>query len=348
MRGKDFLGVAKTISVFVGMIIFAYLLMLGISYFQYSFIKKVKKSGFINIPTNSTLNQQAKMLVEEGYISDTLELFSTARQIGVTSLRSGRYELEKGMSFGDMFNKIGSGYQSPVKIIFNNVYDKHSLAGKVTRNIEMDSTQLVEILSNDTLLAKYGLASETSIFTFIPNTYEAYWNISADGLLSLMKREYDRFWANSQRQAKLIELGMSDKEVLCLAAIVDEECTYDSEMPLVAGVFINRLERNIPLQACPTVKYILGDRTIRRILTKDLAIDSPYNTYKYTGLTPTPITIPSIAAIEAVLNYTKSDYIYFCASDELNGKHLFAKTLKEHNYNADRYSRALNRMKIYR
>lgn len=348
MRLKDLLGVAKTIGVFIGMIIFAYLLMLGISYFQYSFIKKVQKTGYIHIPTNSNLSDQANILVSEGFIKDTLELYSTARQIGVSSLRSGRYELKKGMSFGEMFDKIGGGYQSPVKIIFNNVYDKSSLAGKVARNIEMDSTQVVELLSNDSLLAKYNLTKETSIFTFIPNTYEAYWNITPDGLLSLMKREYERFWASGDRRAKLAELSMTDMEAITLASIVDEECTYDSEMPLVASVFINRLRKRIPLQACPTVKYILGDRSIRRILTKDLAIDSPYNTYKYTGLTPTPITIPSIAAIDAVLNYTKSDYLYFCASDELNGRHIFAKTLKDHNYNADRYYKALNREKIYR
>ena len=179
---------------------------------------------------------------------------------------------------------------------------------------------------------------------FIPNTYEMYWNSSADDFIRRMKKESDRFWKS--RDAKLARTGLSRDEATTLASIVYEETKRKDEMPVVAGVYINRLKRGMPLQADPTVKFAVGDFSIKRVLYAHLDVDSPYNTYKYSGLPPGPICMPSIAAIDAVLDYADHDYLYFCAKDDLSGAHNFAKTLADHNRNAAAYARALNRLKI--
>ena len=185
---------------------------------------------------------------------------------------------------------------------------------------------------------------QTFMAMFIPNTYEVYWNCSVNDLLQRMKRESDRFWAS--RDAKLARCGLTRNEAITLASIVYEETKRQSEMPVVAGVYINRLRRGMPLQADPTVKFALGDFSLRRILHKHLEVDSPYNTYRVVGLPPGPICMPSIAAIDAVLNYQEHDYLYFCAKEDLSGAHNFARTLAEHNRNARAYAAALNRLKI--
>lgn len=180
---------------------------------------------------------------------------------------------------------------------------------------------------------------------FIPNTYEVYWNTSAKNFMNRMKKEYDRFW-NDSRKAKAKEIGMSPVEVAILASIVEEETAAYDEYPVVAGLYINRLKRNIPLQADPTVKFAWGDFTLQRILFSHLEIDSPYNTYKHTGLPPGPLRIPSIKGLDAVLNYQKHSYLYMCAKEDLSGRHNFAKTLAEHSRNAKKYQAELNRRKI--
>lgn len=182
---------------------------------------------------------------------------------------------------------------------------------------------------------------------FIPNTYEVYWDISIDGLLKRMKKEYDKFW-NDSRKDKAAVIGLTPVEVSILASIVEEECTYTDEYPTVAGLYLNRIKRKQLLQADPTVKFAVGDFGLRRILNVHLETDSPYNTYKYEGLPPGPIRIPSIKGIDSVLNYAKHDYLYMCAKEDFSGRHNFAKTLAEHNKNAANYRNALNHSGIYR
>ena len=179
---------------------------------------------------------------------------------------------------------------------------------------------------------------------FIPNTYEMWWNVSPEALTDRMLGEYEKFWT-SERKDKLARTRLSQKEVMNLAAIVYEETKVVSEMPKIAGVYINRLRRGMPLQACPTAKYAVGDFTLTRILYKHTQVDSPYNTYKHRGLPPGPICMPSIAAIDAVLGYADHKYLYFCAKEDLSGRHNFASTLTEHNRNSRRYNEALKRMK---
>ena len=192
---------------------------------------------------------------------------------------------------------------------------------------------------------KYGFKPEEMIGMFIPNTYEVWWNITPEGLTERMKKEYDNFW-NEERVAKLARTRLTQKEVTTLASIICEETRMTDEMPTMAGVYINRLRRGMLLQADPTVKFAIGDFTIRRVLNRHLEVDSPYNTYKYAGLPPSPICMPSIKGIDAVLNYKESNYLYFCAKEDFSGYHNFARTLSEHNQNARRYANALNRAGI--
>ncbi len=243
---------------------------------------------------------------------------------------------------------LGGGAQEPTTITFNNVYDKASLAGKISKTIELDSVALLEALSDSTLLERCGVLDSEVIYRFLPNTYEVYWNISAEELINMMNEEYNSFWSSESRKASLKALKMSAEEATILASIVSQETNIVEEMHIIAGVYINRLRRGMLLQADPTVRYALNDREIKRVLDKHLEIDSPYNTYKYKGLPPSPISVPPVEAIDAVLNYTPSNYLYFCASDKLDGTHLFTSSYSEHKYNARKYARKLNELKIFR
>ena len=227
-----------------------------------------------------------------------------------------------------------------MRVTFNNVRTLDRLAGSVSRRIEPDSATLAETLTDPATAERYGYTPQTFMAMFVPDTYEMYWNCSAGDFLDRMKRESDRFW--KEREAKLARSGLSREEAVTLASIVYEETKKKEEMPRVAGVYVNRLRRGMPLQADPTVKFALGDFSIRRVLFAHLEVDSPYNTYKHAGLPPGPICMPSIAAIDAVLDFEAHDYLYFCAKDDLSGAHVFARTLPEHNRNAQAYARALN------
>jgi UPF0755 protein len=189
-------------------------------------------------------------------------------------------------------------------------------------------------------------SAEAMIAIFIPNTYEVYADITPEDLVRRMKQEFDRFWNNDKRSEQLKALDMSPYEVMTLASIVHEETNAKDEMARIAGVYINRLKRGMPLQADPTLKYAAGDFSIKRVLHKHMDIESPYNTYKYAGLPPTHIAMPDMAAIDGVLNYETHNFLYFCARPEMDGRHNFARTLSEHNRNAAAYHRALNAMNV--
>ena len=254
------------------------------------------------------------------------------------NVHPGRYVLVDGMTNQQLVNMLRMGYQTPVKVVFNNMRTIEQLAGRISEQIEADSTSIVDaIYAND----------DVDATTFIPNTYEFYWNTGAEDFVNKMLVEYKRFW-NDTRQQKAQDINLKPREVSILASIIDKETSKTSEMPRIAGVYMNRLNKRWPLQADPTLIFALGDYNIRRVLDVHKNIDSPYNTYKYAGLPPGPICIPSIAAIDAVLNAEKHNYFYFCAKDDLSGYHVFAKTISEHNRNAEKYRRALNKQKIYR
>lgn len=275
-----------------------------------------------------------------------LELY--AKRIDLDrGIESGAYTFTQGMSVIEVARTLKFGVDNSVRLVINNARTPEALASKIAMQIDADSVTILSTLRNESIIKEMGFGSAEAMFSiFLPNTYEVYADITPESLVWRLKRESDKYWASESRQAKLEALGMTSYEVMTLASIVHEETNVAEEMPRIAGVYINRLKRGMPLQADPTLKYAAGDPTIRRVLDKHKSIESPYNTYKYVGLPPTPIAMPDMAAIEGVLNYEKHDYLYFCARAEMDGRHNFARTLAEHNKNAKEYHRALDRLKI--
>ena len=262
-----------------------------------------------------------------------------------TRVKPGNYAIRPGDSMRDICLRLVSGNQTPVRLVIPSVRTLDRLAGAVDRQLMIDSASVMALLTDLHYLDSLGYTPSTAPCMFVPNTYEVYWTMTPEQFVSRMLKENHRFW-NDSRLAKAKSQGLTPCEVMTLASIVDEETVKDDEKPLVAGLYLNRLKRGMLLQADPTVKYALGDFELRRILYVHLQTDSPYNTYKYAGLPPGPIRIPSIAAIEAVLNPAKHPYIYMCAKEDFSGYHNFASTLTQHNANAQRYQQALNRLGI--
>ena len=260
-------------------------------------------------------------------------------------MKAGRYAIEPEMNNQTLLNRLRIGQQSPVRLTFNNVRLIGDLAERLTEPLMIRGEQLLSCLENEKQCQALGFTQNTIATLFIPNTYEVYWTISAEKLLERMKREYAVFW-NESRLKKASNLRLSPIEVSILASIVEEETAETDEYPIVAGLYLNRLYKGMLLQADPTLKYAIGDFTIRRILNIHKAIDSPYNTYLHKGLPPGPIRIPSIQCIDAVLNYTKHNYLYMCAKEDFSGRHNFAVTLQEHNKNSEKYHTALNKLGI--
>lgn len=257
--------------------------------------------------------------------------------------KPGRYKIPAGCKSNYLGNMLSHGWQQPVNLVLaGNIRGMERLAGKLGDRLGYDSTAFVNEFMLPDKASKYGFSEETLPCMIIPNTYEVYWDITPDEFLQRMKSEYDKFW-NESRLGKAKSIGLTPVEVSILASIICEETNYKPEMPKMAGVYINRLKKGLKLEACPTVKYALNDFSIKRILYTHLEVDSPYNTYKNTGLPPGPITIPSIASIDAVLNYEPHNYMFFCASDKLDGTHLFARTGAEHARNARAYQTAISR-----
>lgn len=261
-------------------------------------------------------------------------------------VKSGHYVLTDKMSNNELISMLRSGRQTPVNVTFNNIRDIKQLSGRISEQIEADSLSILNAIINSTSLKDTGFNRYNLASLFIPNTYEFYWNTNEYEFITRMEKEYKIFW-NKSRLERAKKINLSPLKISILASIIDKETTKTSEMPRIAGVYINRLKKNWPLQADPTLIYAMGNYNIHRVLDVHKDIESPYNTYKYTGLPPGPICIPSIAAIDAVLNAEQHKYFYFCAKDDLSGYHVFAKNINEHNINAEKYRKALNKNKIW-
>lgn len=305
-----------------------------------------EQTSILYIPTNSSQDDVLQILKEKGWLkkSSTLEWVMQKKNFA-RHIHPGRYEIKNGMSNNELIDLLRSGIQTPLNLTFNNTRTLEDFAGKISAQIEADSSSILSLLKDESRIKKYGFEPHTILGMFIPNTYQVYWNMSVEKFVDKMHNEYVKYWNNEHLQ-KAKDIGLSPIEVSTLASIVDEETIKNDEKKRVAGVYMNRLNRKIKLDADPTLKFALGDFSIRRVLNKHKKIDSPYNTYKYRGLPPGPIRQASISGIEAVLNYEKHKYYYFCASPEFNGYHVFAKSLREHNQNARRYQRALNQRGI--
>ncbi|MCX6227302.1 MAG: endolytic transglycosylase MltG [Bacteroidia bacterium] len=261
------------------------------------------------------------------------------------NIKPGRYLFMKGMSNSQIVDILRSGNQAEVNLVFNTTRYFDRLAGIISKQIEADSSALITAFRDTAVMTSFGLTPEQWRAMFIPNTYRFLWNTNARQFLERMSLEFKVFW-NPVRESRLKEIGLDKFQLMSLAAIVQEETFMHEDMPIVAGVYMNRIKKGIKLQADPTVIYALGDYSIKRVLYAHLMVDSPYNTYKYAGLPPGPIRIPSIQAIDACLNYQVHDYLYFCAKEDFSGYSVFARTYSEHLANARRYQRAMNRIKL--
>lgn len=305
----------------------------------------------IFIPSKARFSEVKSLL--EPLLDDMDSFESVAQKKGYASnVKGGKYVIEKGMDNNTIVNTLRSN-NIPVRVAFNNQETLADLAGRISAQIEADSVSLLKAFKDVEFLKDNGFDKATVLAMYIPNSYDFFWNISAEGFRDKMLKEYYRFWSD-ERTKKAKSLKMSPLEVISLASIVHKETVKVDERPRVAGVYLNRLRKNILLQADPTVIYALklkaGDFTkvYKRVLYKDLKIDSPYNTYKYAGVPPGPIAMPDISAIDAVLNAEKHDYYYFVANVENFGYHKFAKTLAQHNQNKVQYVRWVNKQKINR
>ncbi len=263
------------------------------------------------------------------------------------SRNPGAYKVDSTMSVYAVYKMLAAGLQTPVRFTFNNVRTIDQFAQRAGEQLMFSAEDLMALLSDSARYTALGFTKETLPSMFIPDTYEFYWTVSPERFLERMKKEYDRFW-NESRRAKAEAISLSPAEVATLASIVEEETNDAEERSIVAGLYLNRIKKGILLQADPTVRFAVGDFEIRRVLLSHLQTDSPYNTYRYAGLPPGPIRIPSKQSLNAVLDYTKHDYLYMCAKEDFSGKHNFAKTLAEHNRNAARYHAALSGRNIFK
>ena len=299
--------------------------------------------GIILIYRNASYSAVMDSLKSSGTVKNIKSFERAARKRDLAShFEPGRYVIEPGMSNQYIIRMIANGWQTPAKVTLRGyIKTLDRLAAFLSRNFEADSAAFATALKDTAMIDSLGFRPEAFIGMFIPNTYEFYWTSSPESVIKRFKKEYEAFWSGERdRLAK--EIGMDRNEVMTLASIVIGETNNAGEMPRIAGVYMNRLHRGMRLQACPTVIYahLETEPGIRRLLHRHLQIDSPYNTYKIKGLPPGPIAIPTVTAIDAVLHYEKSDYLYFCAKPEFDGTHNFARTYSQHMANSRAYNKA--------
>jgi len=295
----------------------------GYQLYQYVFRENVKNDYVLYILPGATFEQVTDSIKKnDALISLKAFHWVSKKKEYPKSVKEGRYLLKKGMNTNQIVNMLKGGLQTPLNVTFNNVRTKEDLAGKVSKYLIADSLSILNLFQDETQIKEFGFDAETYRTMFIPNTYQFYWTTSAEGFANRMKFEFDRFWSDERRK-KAENIDLSPMEVTILASIVQSETAKNEEMPRIAGLYINRLKQGQLLQADPTV-----------------------NTYKYAGLPPGPINFPETSAIDAVLNFERHNYIYMCAKEDFSGYHSFAVTLAEHNRNAAKYRRELDKLKI--
>jgi len=329
--------------------ILLFLILAGIGVIYFFFLSpnfSNKNTVSLYIPTGATYNQ----------VLDSIEKYSIVKNMTtfrfVESLLSydkyvkpGKYNIDTKAGNLSWIRKIRNGIQDPIKVTLSNVDSPQELAQRLGNKLEQDSIDFIQvILSND---ASKNINVDNRWGLFLCNTYELYWTSSPEKVLERMSKEFDRYFEGDNGK-KATAIGLSPIQVITLASIVQKETYKTDEQGKVARVYLNRIAKGIPLQADPTVKYALGDPSIKRVLNRDLAVESPYNTYKYAGLPPGPICLPELSCVEEVLNAPHHNYIFFCASPQFNGYHLFAESASQHEANAQAYRKALNERKIFR
>jgi UPF0755 protein len=293
------------------------------------------------IPDSATFKTVQQQLHEGHYVQDLISFSFLAKLMDYDeAIKPGLYTLRANMSNLQAIRYLRSGEQEPVKITFNNVRLIPDLAEKITRTIAMTPEAFEAAVRNFAKNNPYGFTSENVMCMFIPNTYEVYYTVTPEQLVDRMHDEYTNFW-NAERTAKATAIGFTPVEVSILGSIVQAESVRRDEAPVIAGLYINRLKQGIPLQADPTLVFAVGDFTLKRVLNEHKEVDSPYNTYKNRGLPPGPINMPELSTLDAVLNFTPSNYLYMCAKEDFSGRHNFTASYNEHLRNAARYQNAL-------
>jgi len=340
----------------IGIIIFVLTIGLGLfSYTKYQSIfspnvPNTLEEAYLFVPTGTDYEGLKEVLLAQDMVMDIASFDEVASFMKYTqnTIRPGRFEIEPGWSNRQLIQHLRAGKQASVNVILNNERLISEVAGKVSSFLEADSSALLSALQSPSLLEELSLTPESIMSIFIPNTYRLYWNTSPEKFIRRMVQERDKFWANGDRESQREILGLTKEEVYTLASIVEKETNYNPEKPNVASVYLNRINKGMLLQADPTVVFANKDFGIRRVLTKHLEIDSPYNTYKYKGLPPGPIAMASISSIDAVLSNKQHKYFYFCAKPDNSGQHAFARNLTAHNANARKFQNWLNKQRIYR
>jgi UPF0755 protein len=337
------------------LLIFGLLLVIG-GVLGYSFYNKIFKpntieESYLYIPTGSDFKEVENLV--RPFLKDVKPFVWVAEKLNYPDVvKPGKYKISKGMNNLELTRMLRSGIQTTVNLSFNNQDTFEKLAGRISKQIEADSISLLKSFTGHAFLNKAGLETAGALGMYIPNSYEFYWNTTAEEFRAKMLNEYNKFW-DASRLEKAKKLNLTKNDVITLASIVQKETVSASERPIVAKLYLNRLASGWPLQADPTIIFALkaklgNDVVIKRVFSKDLEIDSPYNTYKNAGLPPGPIAMPDISSIEAVLNPANHDYFYMCASVTSFGTHEFAKTLEQHNRNAAKYQLWLNKQGVNR
>lgn len=325
----------------------ALLIATALSYTLYSIAWKPNSSPNgtqkLVIPIGATFQMVTDSIEKYQFVKNPKSFLNVAKWLKFPeNIKPGKYEIRQDENNYYFVKRLMRGQHYPVKFTFNNIRTKEQLVEKVGDNFLFASEELAQLLDDPFFAQKYGLTTETILTLFIPDSYEIYYDITAEQFCERLHYYYELFW-NEERMQKAEKIGLSPTEVSILASIVDEESSKSSEKPMIAGLYINRLKKGMLLQADPTVKFAVGDVTLRRILYSHTEIDSPYNTYKYAGLPPGPLRIPDKQTLDAVLNHSQHNYLYMCAKEDLSGYHNFAVTLAEHNRNAQKYHRAISR-----
>jgi UPF0755 protein len=306
------------------------------------FFKNNESAYLFAIPTGSNVSGIAAKLAAETKIQDTSGFVLLSKLVKLNShIHPGLYELKKGMSNKDIVLLFRSGKRKPVDLTIKFERYSQDIPRMVAPKLEANYEEMLSLLEDENFLDSLGFTKQTAICLFIPDTYEFNWNTSAKNFIARMNKEYKKFWTEERLQ-KAKDLGLTPQQVMTVASIINQESNKNDEKSRIAGVYLNRLEQNMPLQADPTVKYAVGDFTIKRVRKGHLLKNSPYNTYMYPGLPPGPICTPSKVDIDAVLNREKHNYIFFCAKPDFSGYHRFAETYEQHLQYAHEYSKWLD------
>jgi len=335
-----------TVKKFIIALVLLIIISLGITcvvyYLRYFGPNVSDKEQYLYIHTGATFDDVYKTIRDEGIVKDTTTFHWAAVNMKYTTrVKSGKYRLHEGMSNRKFINMLASGAQEPVTVSYHNLRLKEQFAGFISKKIEPDSIAILNLLDSAAFVKQYGFTTDNVYTMFMPNSYQMYWNTSPEKFFKRMYANYEKFWTPERKQ-RAAEINLSPIQISILASIVDAEALHDDEMPTIAGLYLNRLKKGMKLESDPTVIFALHDFTIHRVLNKDLKVISPYNTYMYTGLPPGPVMMPSINAVNSVLDYKASAYLYMCAKADFSGYHAFATNVADHLINAHKFQQALD------